>query len=141
MQRIQIFYSLERLREVLGNIIRHDRHRYFVHSLRSGLPDIVPGIGGYFFDDVEFFLGGYWNAVPSSKRSCLRLTGGPFRTFFDGYWCEIWSRGVWLNIHGARDLSRVRDVAIRLGLSSRRWKSFVDEARSLDIGDGAPPRI
>ena len=141
VQRVEIFYNLERLKEVLGNIIRYDGCQYYVHSVCAGLTEVFPGIGGYIFDDEEILLGGYWGSLPANRRPGLRLSGEPFRTFFREYWHEIWGRGVWLNVSGVRDLSAVRELAVKLGLDQKLWPTFVEEARAFDVGDGAPPRI
>ena len=141
VQRIEVFYDLRRLQEVLANIIRYEGRRYFVKSHCGGLGEVMPAIGGYYFDDEEFLLGAYWTGVPPHNKPSLRLSGTPFRTFFNAYWDEIWSRGTFLNIRGAHDLSAVKSLAVKLGLAPEDWDRFIDEARTLAIGDGAPPLI
>ena len=79
--------------------------------------------------------------MPPHGRPGLRLTGEPFRTYFSEYWDEIWERGTALNPDGAVDMPAVRDVALQLGLEADRWPHFVDEAHTLEIGDGLPPLI
>lgn len=141
VQRIEIFYNLKRLQETLSNIFRYDGRPYYVKSYCAGLTEVAPFMGGYFFDDDEFLLGAYWIGVPPHQKPGLRMSGQPFRAFFSGYWDEIWRRGTLLNIRGAHDLSAVQTVAKKLGLPLKQWKHFVDEARDLKIGDGAPPLI
>lgn len=141
VQRIEIFYDLRRLQETLSNILRYDGRKYWVKSYCPGLVEVSPAMGGYFFDDEEFLLGAYWTSVPPERRPSLRMSGAPFRDFFQAYWDEIWRRGTLLNIRGAHDLSAVRTVALQLGLPSKEWKSFVEEAAEIKIGDGAPPLI
>ncbi len=141
VKRIEIFYDVRRLQEVLSNILRYDGRPYCVKGCCIGLRDVFPAFGGYFFDDDEFLLGAYWATVPPEKRPSLRASGAPFRIFFNAYWDEIWQRGVWLNSRGAHDLSDVQRVAYTLGLSPQNWSRFVEEARELEIGDGAPPLI
>jgi hypothetical protein len=46
-----------------------------------------------------------------------------------------------LNIRGGHDLSAVRDLALCLGLKKSLWNNFCEEARALEVGDGAPPLI
>lgn len=141
VQRVEIFYSLDRLKEVLANIMRYDGCSYHVKAYCVGTSDVAPAIGGYFFDENDFLLGGYWTGIPPLDRPGLHLQGDPVRTFFRAYWNEIWHRGRLLNIRGAHDLSAVRDLAQRLGLRNSLWNDFCEEARALDIGDGAPPLI
>jgi len=141
VQRIEIFYDLRRLQETLSNILRYDGRMYWVKSYCPGLVEVSPAMGGYFFDDEEFLLGAYWTSIPPEHRPSLRLSGAPFRDFFRAYWDEIWRRGTLLNIRGAHDLSAVQTVALQLGLPARQWKSFVEEAAEIRIGDGAPPLI
>ncbi|MHB1668752.1 helix-turn-helix domain-containing protein [Thiomonas sp.] len=141
VQRIEIFYDLRRLQETLSNILRYDGRAYYIKSYCPGLTEVVPAMGGYFFDDEEFLLGAYWTGVPPQRRPGLRVSGAPFRDFFEAYWDEIWRRGTLLNIRGAHDLSAVRTVALQLGLPPRKWKSFVEEASEFKIGDGAPPLV
>ncbi len=141
VKRIEIFYDLRRLQEVLSNIFRYDGRPYCVKSCCTGMKDVFPAFGGYFFDDDEFLLGAYWTAVPPEKQPSLRASGPPFRIFFNAYWDEIWRRGIWLNSRGAHDLSDVQRVAYTLGLPPQNWDRFVEEARELKIGDGAPPLI
>lgn len=141
IQRIEIFYELGRLKEVLSNIIRYDGRPYAVKSYCAGVKEVVPGMGGYMIDDREILVGAYWTAVPPPRRTGLRLSGEPFRTYFAGYWHESWRRGTLLNPNGARDLSAVREVALRLGLEPSQWRQFVDEAHSLKMDDGLPPLI
>lgn len=141
VQRIEIFYDLRRLQETLSNVLRYDGRAYHVKSYCPGLSEVVPAMGGYFFDDEEFMLGAYWTSVPPQRRPGLRMSGAPFRDFFEAYWDEIWSRGTLLNIRGAHDLSSIRAVALRLGLPPKHWKSFVEEASDFKIGDGAPPLV
>jgi transcriptional regulator with XRE-family HTH domain len=141
VQRIEVFYDLRRLQEVLSNIIRYDGRHYFVKSHCAGIKEIVPAFGAYIFDNDEFLLGAYWTGVPPSNKPSLRLSGAPFQTFFNAYWEEIWRRGTYLNIQGAHDLSVVRELACKLGLRPDDWERFVEEARMLEIGDGAPPLV
>lgn len=141
IQRIEIFYELGRLKEVLSNIIRYDGRPYAVKSYCAGVKEVVPGMGGYMIDDREILVGAYWTAVPPPRRAGLRLSGEPFRTYFAGYWDESWRRGTLLNPDGARDLSAVREVALQLGLEASQWTHFVDEAHSFKVGDGLPPLI
>lgn len=141
VQRIEIFYDLRRLQEVLSNILRYDGRRYYVKSFCPGMSDVCPAMGGYFFDDDEFLLGAYWTGVPPTRRPGLRVSGGPFRIYFREYWDEIWRRGVLLNHRGAHDLAEVRKVALALGLTAKMWPDFVAEAKTLTVGDGAPPLV
>lgn len=141
VQRIEIFYDLARLKEVLSNIFRYDGRPYRVKSYCAGVKEVVPGMGGYAFDDREFLIGAYWSKVPPHARAGLRLSGEPFRTYFAAYWAEIWPRGTALNGRGAHELSSVRNVALQLGLEPSAWPHFVEEARNLEIGDGIPPLI
>lgn len=142
VQRAEIFYELPRVQEILANILRYDGCAYWVKAYCSGVGEVVPAMGGYFFDEDEYLLGAYWTQIPPSSRLLsLRLSGDPFRDFFEAYWDSIWQRGLALNIHGARDLSAIQSLAFQLGLPRRSWKAFVDEAAELEIGDGAPPLI
>jgi len=141
VQHIEIFYDLRRLQETLSNIVRYDGCRYWAKSYCPGLKNIAPAMGAYMFDEEEYLLGAYWVGIPPQHKPGLHLTGAPFRQFFEAYWDEIASRGTVLNARGKHDLSTVRSLALQLGLPPKQWKSFVDEALSLDIGDGAPPRI
>lgn len=141
VQRIEIFYGLDRLKEVLSNILRYDGRRYWVKSYCAGIKEVVPGMGGYFFDDEHFLLGAYWTGIPPHDRPGLHLSGEPFRIYFREYWSEIWRRGTLLNNRGAHDLEAVRSVALSLGLPASDWDQFVREARAFEIGDGCPPLI
>jgi len=141
VQRIEIIYTLARLKEILSNIIRYDGLAYQVKCNCVGVKDVVPGMGGYIFDNREFLIGAYWATVPPYARPGLKLTGEPFRTYFSDYWSEIWPRGTPLNKNGAKDLSAVRQTAQELGIDPSRWDEFVEEARTLDVGDGIPPLI
>lgn len=141
VQRIEIFYDLKRLQETLSNILRYNSKPYYVKSYCPGLSEVAPFMGGYFFDNDEFLLGAYWTGMPPLSRPGLRVSGGPFRTFFNEYWDEIWQRGTWLNNRAAYDFSAVRSVAEKLGLPPEQWDQFVAEAKELQIGDGAPPLV
>jgi transcriptional regulator with XRE-family HTH domain len=141
VQRVEIFYSLDRLKETLSNILRYNSQRYYVKSYCPGLAEVCPALGGYFFDEDEFLVGAYWTGMPPMRRPGLRMAGAPFRGFYNAYWDEIWQRGTWLNNGAAHDLSAVRAVAEKLGLPPQDWDRFVEEARELKIGDGAPPLV
>jgi transcriptional regulator with XRE-family HTH domain len=141
VQRIEIFYSLDRLMEVLANIIRYDGCAYHVKAYCVGTSEVAPAIGGYFFDESDFLLGAYWTGIPPLDRPGLHLQGEPVRTFFRAYWNEIWNRGRLLNIRGVHDLSAIHDIALRLGLKKSLWNNFCEQARALEVGDGAPPLI
>lgn len=141
VQRIEIIYSLKRLKEILSNIIRYDGLGYQVKCNCLGIQDVVPGMGGYIFDNREFLIGAYWATVPPYARPGLKLVGEPFHTYFTDYWSEIWPRGIALNKKGAQDLSAVRDAALQLGLDASRWDEFVEEAQDFDVGDGLPPLV
>ena len=141
VQRIEIFYDLRRLQEVVSNVLRYDGRPYYVKSFCAGLTEVTPSLGGYFFDDDEFLLGAYWTALPPTNRLGIRLSGPSYRAFFNDYWDEIWRRGLWLNSQGAHDLSAIRSVAERLGLARGDWAGFLDGARALRVGDGAPPLV
>jgi transcriptional regulator with XRE-family HTH domain len=139
VQRIEIFYDLKRVKEVLSNVLRYDGCAYYVKSYCIGTKDIVPAMGGYFFDNDEFLLGAYWSGVPPHDRPGLQLSGEPFRTYFKSYWGEIWQRGTLLNLRGAHDLTALQESAFTLGLKPKQWPQFLKEAEALEIGDGAPP--
>lgn len=139
VQRIEIFYKLDRLKEGLSNVLRYEGRPYFLKSYCPGANEVTPGMGAYFFDEREFVLGGYWTGVPPHNKPGLRCSGEPFATFYMAYWHEIWSRGTLLSLGGNHDLSAVRDMALALGLKGRDWPAFVESARTLEIGDGAPP--
>lgn len=139
VQRAEIVYTLDRVKEILWNIHRYDGRNYWIKSYCPGLKEVAPGMGGYFFDDTHFVLGAFWTSIPPHSRPSLLLTGEPFFTYFTEYWSAIWRRGTLLNHRGANDLVRVKDLAIQLGLPQGEWRQFVEEARNLDIGDGAPP--
>ncbi len=141
VQRVEIIYSLDRLKEITSNIFRYDSTSYFVKSYCPGLKEVAPAMGGYFFDDSEFLIGAYWTGIPPHNRPGLRLSGEPFTTYFNAYWEEIWRRGTLLNMKGAHDFSVVRAVALSLGLDEADWSGFLEEARTLELGDGVPPLI
>lgn len=141
VQRVEIFYSLDRLREVLSNILRYDGCRYYVRSFCPGLREVAPSLGGYAFDDAHVILGGYFAAVPPHGRPGIYMRGEPVRQFFTAYWDEIWRRGTPLSLAGASDLSRVKTLALTLGLRDSDWSHFLDEAKALKSADGAPLRI
>lgn len=141
VQRVEIFYSLDRLREVLSNILRYDGCRYLVRSYCAGLKEVTPGIGAYAFDDTHVIFGGYFAALPPHGQHGLLVQGADVQVFFSRYWDEVWRRGTPLNLGGAADLSKVRELAMTLGLRDSGWTQFVDEAKALKCADGAPPRI
>jgi transcriptional regulator with XRE-family HTH domain len=141
VHRMEVIYSLARLKEIVANIFRYDDMAYRVKSYCAGVKDVVPAMGGYIFDDSEVLLGAYWAKVPPVKRSGLRLSGEPFRSYFLAYWSESWSRGALLNPDGPRDLSAARETALELGLAPGDWTRFVDEARRFEMDDGLPPLI
>lgn len=141
VERIEIFYDLGRLKEIASNILRYEGRPYRVRACCLGVTDVVPGMGGYMFDDDEFLIGGYWAKVPPHARLGLRLSGEPFRTYFADYWSEIWDRGTELNPGGKADLSALRDAAQQLGLDPAAWPQFLEEVRAFDVGDGLPPLI
>ena len=127
--------------EIVSNVLRYDGCDYHVKCFCAGLQEVVPAMGGYFFDDDHFVLGAYWTGVPPGSQPGICLTGEPFRTFYNGYRDEIWRRGTWLNMRGAHDLSELEAVARRLGVPARQWPRFVEQARAYEVGDGAPPFI
>lgn len=141
VQVLEIFYSLDRLKETLSNILRYDGRPYYVKACCVGLTEVAPFLGGFCFDDADVFVGGYWTGYPPQSQPVMRIRGPAIKTFFQSYWKEAWQRGVMLNAHGARDLSIVRETAMAMGLPGKHWKRFQEEARALDIGDGAPPNI
>jgi transcriptional regulator with XRE-family HTH domain len=139
LQRVEIIYRLDRLKEIVSNILRYDGCSYYVRAYCVGMNELTPSFGVWCFDDTEIFAGGYWSGYPPIGQPVMRISGEPVKRFFLGYWNEVWSRGTFLNAHGAQDLSALRDTALRMGLEPRQWKRFVEEARALQIGDGAPP--
>jgi len=141
VQRVEIVYGLPRLQEIVSNIIRYDGLKYAAKVYCSATSDVVPAMGGYMFDNDEFLLGAYWTGLPPTNKPGLRMASEPFATFFSAYWSEIWSRGMPVNLRGKHDLSKVQEIAFELGLDAVRWPEFVEEARTLEIGDGAPPLI
>ncbi len=141
VQRVEIFYSLDRLKEMVSNLLRYEGCAYHVKSYCAGLKEVVPGMGGYAIDDADFLIGAYWAALPPHKKNGLHITGEPFRQYFLDYWAEIWSRGTVLTARSVRDLSPVREIALALGLRAGQWKGFMEEARAYEVGDGAPPLV
>lgn len=141
VQRVEIFYTLDRLKETLCNILRYDGKRYYVKACCVGLKEVAPFLGCYSFDDDDCFVGGYWTASPPQGQPVMRIHGPAQHTFLLSFWKEVWQRGVLLNGYGSHDLSAVRDVALAMGLPKRQWPRFVEEARALTIGDGAPPFV
>ncbi len=141
VQRIEIYYTLERLKETLANILRYDGHPFYVRACCVGLKEVAPFLGGYCIDDQEVVLGTYQAFMPPQGYTVLHMRGPAVGRFFQNHWKEIWAGGALLNPHGARDLSNVREVALQLGLPPRQWRRFIEQALTLDIGDGAPPLI
>lgn len=141
VQRIEIIYTLDRLREVVSNIIRYERCAYHYKAYCAGLNEVVPAMGGYYFDDQEFLIGAYWTGIPPHHRPGLHMSGEPFCSYFRAYWDEIWQRGTYMNARGSHDLSQCRKVALQLGLDANDWPAFVEEARAYEVGDGAPPLV
>jgi transcriptional regulator with XRE-family HTH domain len=141
IRRIEIYANLERLQETLSNILRYEGTPYFVKAIHADLGDVSPFMGGFFFDDNEYFLGCYSTCVQPYGTLGLRMSGRPFREYFDAYWEEIWRHGTFLNIRGSHDLSAVRTLALKLGLPKDQWNQFLEHAKQLDMGDGAPPII
>lgn len=141
VERIEIFYSLERLQEVLSNLIRYEGRPYHVKTTCAGLREVVPGMGGYLFDNDDMVIGGYWTTIPPQNRPGLWLKGEPFKSYFADYWDEIWARGTPLSSTDGADLDAIRQVALDMGLAEADWPQFVDDARNLEIGDGLPPLI
>ena len=141
VQVLEIFYTLDRLKETLCNILRYDGRRYYVKACCVGLKEVAPFLGGFGFDDGDIFVGGYWTGSPPQGQPVMRIRGPAIKIFLQSYWKEAWQRGIILNAHGGRDLSIMKDTAISMGLPSRNWKRFLEEARALDIGDGAPPNF
>ncbi len=141
IERLEIFYDLSRLKEVLSNILRYEGRGYQVKSSCAGISEVVPAMGGYFFDDREFLIGAYWARVPPHNRPGLHLRGEPYRSYFIEYWDEIWDRGTALNPGGKPDIPAVREVALKLGLEEKAWPQFLAEAEAFEVGDGLPPLI
>lgn len=141
VERIEIFYKLERLQEVLSNLFRYEGQPYRVRTACAGVRDVVPGMGGYMFDEDDVLIGAYWAVVPPHGRPGLLLRGEPFRSYFADYWDEIWDRGTVLSNGNGADLDAVRKVALEMGLADGDWPRFVEDARTLEIGDGLPPLI
>jgi transcriptional regulator with XRE-family HTH domain len=139
VRRIEVFYDLDRFKEVIANTVRYEGTAYRVKANCPGIKDIVPGMGAYFFDDSEVVLGGYWRQMPETLRRGLRLTGEPYRTFYQDYWNEIWARGTEINPDGRLDEKIARREALALGLEPEAWPQFLEEARNLQLTDGAPP--
>lgn len=140
-QRIEIFYTLDRLKETLSNILRYDDRPYYVKASCTGMKEVAPFLGGYGFDENEVMLGTYRPTMPPQGYSVLHLRGPEVGQFFHSHWNRIWTDGTLINPRGAHDLSAVREVALALGLPPRRWSRFVEEAAALEIGDGAPPLL
>ena len=139
VERVEVFYSLERLKEVLSNILRYDGCHYRVRTYCTGMSDIVPALNGYIFDGEEFVLSARQSDLPSANGSSLRLAGPPFKAFFREYWANLRERGTLLCAGNANDLSALRTVAQLMGLPARLWQSFVADARALSLADGTPP--
>ena len=137
--RAEVFYNLDRLKEVLSNILRYDGRSYWVKGFAVTGMDVFPGIDFCIGDHDDCLLSAVWNSVPADDRPRLWLSGKPVSGFVRAYWNEAWHRGRLLNVNGAHDLSAVRDLAIILGLKSDGWTEFLDAARSFKMGDGAPP--
>jgi transcriptional regulator with XRE-family HTH domain len=141
VRRIEIFSNLQRLQETLSNIISYEGMSYFVKGICPNLSDVAPFMGGFFFDDNEYILGCYTSNAPPHGTLSLRMSGASFRKYFDAYWEEAWRHGTYLNLAGSNDLSAVKAIAVKLGLPTDQWDQFVEGARTLKIGDGAPPVI
>ena len=141
VERIEIFYELDRLKEVLATMLRYKGRPFRVRTVCNGVKELVPGMGGYLFDDREFLVGGYASEYMTDGRPGLRLSGEPYRTYFADYWREIWERARPLNPDGAADLDGIRAEAIKLGLDPDDWPRFLSEAEGFMLDDGLPPLI
>lgn len=139
VERIEIVTGLQRLREILFNILHYTGLPYHVraHYLDSNAP--FAGFSGYAFDDYVLLLSTNWSNQIPGQDDGLRLEGLTFQRLFHSYWSEIWRRGIALNPLGAQDLSQVQVLAMKLGLPKRKWRHVVEEARGLSLADGAPP--
>lgn len=141
VQRVEIIYDLDRLKEVVSNILRYRGCAYHAKAYCPGLTEVAPAMGGYFFDDEEFLIGAYSTSTPPHNRPVLHLSGEPFRSYFRAYWGEIWRRGTLLTVRGPNDLSACREIAVALGLPPAQWPKLVEQARHFEVGDGAPPLV
>jgi transcriptional regulator with XRE-family HTH domain len=139
MLRTEIFCNLERLQEVLSNVFRYDGKRYFVKGICPRLTETLPFMGFFFLDHTDYILCCYQGVTPPFAERMLRVSGAPFQDYFDAYWDTIWRRGDILNFSGTRDLSKIKEMALKLGLKENRWKDFVEQARAYEAGDGYPP--
>ncbi len=138
VNRAEVFYDLGRLKEVLSNIFRFNGRAYWVKGFVGG-PDVLPSMDIYIGDKDTVVLSAYWNSVPSDDRPRMQVSGAVSNGFFRAYWNEVWNRGRLLNIRGSQDISAVRDIALKLGLRSSEWPEFVEQARHLEMEDGAVP--
>lgn len=141
VQRLEYFYGLDRLKEVIFNIFEYEGLPYQVRGTLVGDSDEVPSLAVQIFDDDEFMFGSYWATIPANEQYSLQCRGEAFRSFFLSFWNEAWRRGAPLNDGGPKDLRAIQNYAFRLGLKPEKWTQFVKEARELDLGDGAAPAI
>ena len=131
IERIEIFYDLQRLKEVFSNMLRYEGQPYRVRTACAGVKEIVPGMGGYLFDDSEFLIGAYWAQVPPHDRprpaALPASRSGPISPILG----RDLERGTALNPDGTVDMPAVRDVALQLGLEADAGRiSSMKRARS-----------
>lgn len=140
VQQVEIFYNLDRLQEVLSNILRYDQKVYHIKAfVNAPAQSVFPGIDAYLCDGEDSILASYWGYGAPDERPLIRISGEPFKSFIQDYWREVWRGATSLNFKGADELGLVQEIAYGLGLTSSEWPKFLEDARTLDIGDGAPP--
>lgn len=138
---IEMIYSLSRLKEVIWNIFRYEGRPYRMSAYCVDPSQATMGPNAFIFDERELLLGSDWQDARTEPKLRLALSTGTLISYFQQYWSGMWQGGVVLNAEGPRDLSSVRTLAIKLGLPSSDWPSFLEEARALATEDGAAPFV
>lgn len=136
---IEVFYSLQRLQEVLSNVFRYDGCRYLVKTFPVPRGNVFPGVDTYVFDNAVSILSSYWTTSVIDERPVIQVAGEPFTTFVREHWNEIWRRAVSLNPAGAQDLSALREIAVELGVPNGEWDRFVEQSKAFSVGDDVLP--
>ena len=111
---VQVIYDRPQFESVLRKLFQFYKYKYYIGYF-VGAPEVVPVLNLMIYDDVHFFIGGYYGpTVRGDDRNIYiqhDLIGQTLQQYFD----YLWSKARLLNENQAIKWDEVRHCGLALG--------------------------
>jgi hypothetical protein len=130
LRQLVVIHHLQHFEEVVYMLERFRNDDCY--ELRSYAPAALPmpALSLWSFDDTATYAGSFYVQSPPGPDKMLFVNDKQLNAWLLGYWQELWARAdiIKQGLHVYDD--KVRDIAVRLGISGASFDQLVNDART-----------